>query len=100
MPITEKEIEYVSGLARIDLNSKDKEKYTRELSAVLDFIDQLKKVNTDNIQPLYQTTGLTSITRKDDNPIGVDQGDINSIINQAPESEGNFFKVKSVLSKK
>lgn len=100
MPITKKDIEYISGLARIDLNDQEKEKYTKELSVVLDFIDQLKKANTDKVDPFYQITGPTGIMRKDNNPHNVDRGKINSIMNQAPESEGNFFKVKAVLAKK
>ena len=100
MPITKKDIEYISNLARIDLSDQDKEKYTKELSAILGFIDQLKEVNTEKGEPLYQTTGLTDVVRKDSNPYDIDQGKINSIIDKAPESEGNFFKVKAVLAKK
>lgn len=100
MALSKKDIEYVTGLARIELTEKEKEKYTKELSAVLDFVDQLKKADTDEVEPLYQTAGLADMMRKDANPYDIDQGKINSIINQAPESEGNFFKVKSVLTKK
>jgi len=44
--LTKKDIEYIANLARIELSEKEKEKYTEELSAVLNFIDKLKETDT------------------------------------------------------
>ncbi len=99
MRLSKKDIEYISGLARLKLNEKEKEKYTKELSAILDFIDQLNKADTDLIEPLYQTTGLINAVRKDENPHGAEQSKINQMMGQAPKVEGNFIKVKPVLNK-
>ena len=98
--ISKKEIDYVADLARIKLTEKEKENYAEEISAILSFIDKLKNADTSSSEVLYQTTGLTGGTRKDDSGNGTDQSKINSIIDQAPEKEGNFFKVKAILEKK
>lgn len=100
MSLTKKDIEYVANLARLELADKEKKKYTEELSVILDFIDQLKEVDVSNIEPLYQTTGLENVMRADGEPYKADEAKTNLIIKQAPETEGNFVKVKAVLSKK
>lgn len=98
IPLTKKDIEYVAGLARIELT--EKEKYTEELSAILGFVDQLNEVNVNGIEPLYQVTGMENIMRNDGESYKADESKINSIMKQAPETDGNFIKVKAVLSKK
>lgn len=99
MTLTKKDIEHIARLARIELSEKEKEKYTEELSVILDFVDKLKKLDTTNVEPLQQVTGLVNITRKDKDPLSVEQSKINKIISQAPQTEGNFVKVKAVLDK-
>ena len=99
MTLAKKDIEHIARLARIELSEKEKEKYTEELSVILDFVDKLKKLDTTNVEPLHQVTGLVNITRKDKDPLGVEQSKINKIISQAPQTEGNFVKVKAVLDK-
>lgn len=100
MALTKKDIEYVASLARIELTEKAKEKYTKELSAILDFVNQLDEAEISGVEPLYQVTGLDNVMRNDGEPYKADEAKINSIIKQAPETEGNFVKVKAVLSKK
>ena len=99
MTLTKKDIEHISRLARIKLSENEKEKYTEELSAILNFIDKLKELDTTNVEPLYQVTGLVNITRKDKDPLGVEQSKINKMISQASQSENNFIKVKAILDK-
>jgi len=99
MALSEKDIEHVANLARIELGNKEKKKYTEELSVILDFVNQLQELDTSNIEPLYQVTGLVNSTRKDGKPLFLDGSHIDEMISQAPESENNFIKVKAVLDK-
>ena len=100
--LSEKEVEKIAALARIELSGEEKNKFRKELSAILDYIDQLDKADTDNIEPLYQTTGLVNSTREDkvlnNFPPG---GDLDrKLIGQAPHKQSRFIKVKSVLKAK
>lgn len=97
--ITKKEVEHVASLARLGLNEKEKEKLSRELSGILDYFEKLKEVDTKDIEPTAQVTGLTNIFRADDNPLQVDVEKIKKLIGQAPEREGNFVKTKPILEK-
>ncbi|MBI2627118.1 MAG: Asp-tRNA(Asn)/Glu-tRNA(Gln) amidotransferase subunit GatC [Parcubacteria group bacterium] len=96
------DVEHIARLARIELTEVEKEKFAKELAKILDFIDQLNKVDTENIEPLYQTTGLSNSYRSDEprNSFVMDEDLTNKLIGQTPEHEGRFVKVKSVLEHK
>jgi len=95
--ITEKEIEHIAGLARIKLAEKEKDKMTKELGAILGYIDKLKEVNTEGVEPIAHITGLTDIFRNDDNPREPDPENIKRLMEQAPSEKDGYVKVKSVF---
>src|SRR3989338_3387424 len=60
-----KTIKHIASLARIELTDKEEERVGSELSAILGYIDQLNNINTENVEPLYQVTGLINSMRED-----------------------------------
>lgn len=96
-----KTIKHIARLARIKLTEKEEDKFKEELSSVLDYIDQLNKVNTETGEPLYQTTGLVNSVRGDEyrGDFKMDEELNKKLIGQAPQRESRFIKVKSVLSR-
>ena len=95
--ITEKEVEHIAELARIKLIEKEKDKMTKELGAILSYIDKLKEVNTEGVEPIAHITGLTDVFRKDDNPREPDSENIKRLLEQAPSQKDGYVKVKSVF---
>ena len=95
-----KTIKHIASLARIKLTVKEEENNQKELSLILDYVKQLNKVETDKIEPLYQVTGLVNSMREDkDDRIGVNKGLNKKLVEQAPEQENGFIRVKAVLNK-
>lgn len=96
------EVEKIGQLARIHLTDKDKEKYSKELSSILGYVEKLKAVNTDKIEETSQVTGLTNVYRDDkaSNEWKVDQ-DIaknrEKLLSNAPAKKSDYIKVKQVL---
>jgi len=99
--LSDKEIEHIANLARIRLSDKEKKQFPKELSSILDYIDQLNEVDTKGVEPLYQTTGLINSFRpdKDRKSFVMDKKLEKLLIEQAPHKEKRFIKVKSVLKK-
>lgn len=95
--ITEKEVEHIAGLARIRLTEKEKDKMTKELGAILGYIDKLKEVDIGGVEPAAHITGLTSVFRKDDNSKEPDSKNIKRLLEQAPSEKDGYVKVKSVF---
>ena len=96
-----KTIKHIASLARLKISDKDEEKMKKELSSVLGYVEQLNTVNTEGVEPLYQTTGLVNSVREDKHRGDFEMTeDLNrKLIGQAPNKENGFVKVKSVLSK-
>ncbi len=63
--LSAEEIRKIANLAHLELTEKEVEKFSRELSDILDFFNQLQEVNTDNVEPTAQVTGLRDIMRED-----------------------------------
>ena len=94
MKLTKQEVEKIAKLSRLELSDSEKEKYAEQLSAVLEYVGKLEKVNTDNVEMTAQVTGLENVYRDDK----VKQVDYQKeLIKQAAESEDNLIKTKSVF---
>ena len=83
------------------LTEKEKDKFKRELSSILDFVKKLNELDTEGVEPLYQTTGIINALRSDEHRKDFEMNeDLNEkLIGQAPHKENRFIKVGSVLKK-
>lgn len=99
--LQEKDVKHIAQLARIKITEREEEKFRKELSSILDFIRQLNEVNTEGVEPLYQTAGLVTSMRSDEYRKDFEMTEeLNQrLVGQAPEKENRFVKVKSVLNK-
>lgn len=66
MKISHEEVKKVATLARIALTDAQIDVLAPQLSGILDYVEQLNEVNTDNVKPTAQVTGLVNVVRKDE----------------------------------
>lgn len=92
--ISKEEVKHIAGLARIGLDEKEAERYARDLSSILDWVEQLKVVDVSGIEPAAHITGLENVTREDK---AREFPDKNKITDLFPESKDGYDKVKSIL---
>ena len=93
--ISKKDIEHVAKLANISITQKEHEKYSKELSEVINYnMSHLEKINTKNVKPTAHATGETSITRRDETEPGLSQEDA---LKNAPNTHNKFFKVDHIF---
>ncbi len=94
MKLTKVEVDKIAKLSRLDLSAKEKELYASQLSKVLDYVEKLNEVDTENVETTAQVTGLENVYREDK----IDQCDFQrELIKQAAEQEDNLIKTKSVF---
>ncbi len=65
MQITKELVEYVAELSRIKLDDAAAEKMQKELGAIVDYMDVLNKLDTDNTEPLSHVFNITNVMRED-----------------------------------
>lgn len=88
------EIDQVAQLARLSLKPEEKEKLQKDLGSILAYVDELKAVPTDHVEPTSHVLNLENVFREDE----VKPSDIReAILKHAPRREGNFFKVPKVI---
>jgi len=96
MKLTKEEIKHIADLARLELTEAELKKYGSQLSAVLNYVDQLKEVDTTDVEPTAQITGLENALREDEKE-GWSERETEEALRQAPELESGQIKVKRVL---
>lgn len=64
--LTQSDILHVGKLANLTFKKSELKTFKDQLSHVLNYFEELKKVNTDNVEPTSQTTGLENVSRSDE----------------------------------
>lgn len=65
MKLTLDQVKHVAKLASLPLTVEEEEKYSQQISQILDYINKLNSVNTDNIEPTFNATNLSNISSED-----------------------------------
>jgi aspartyl-tRNA(Asn)/glutamyl-tRNA(Gln) amidotransferase subunit C len=60
------DVKKVAKLANLPLTEEEEAKYSEQLAKILDYIDQLNAVDTENIEPTYNVSGLNNIMAEDE----------------------------------
>ncbi len=87
-------VEHVASLARIALSEKEKDLYTGQLSAILEFFDTLKEVDTTGVAPTSHVLEMANVVREDRTALSLTMEDA---LRNAPDPSGPFFRVPRIL---
>jgi len=92
-----KDVEKIANLARLEFTPEEKKKIPEQLTKILDYIDQLKELDTSNVQPISQplSNHMDRLKLMDDELI--DFKDNEKLTNNAPDFKDGFYRVKKVI---
>jgi aspartyl-tRNA(Asn)/glutamyl-tRNA(Gln) amidotransferase subunit C len=89
------EVKRLAALAKISLNDEEVAKMSVELGQIVDFVEQLKAIDTDSLAPTNQVTGLEDVWRPDEvNPAPQTQ---DQLLQNVPQKQDGFIKVNRVM---
>ena len=102
MKVSEKDVAYVADLANLELTEPERERMVRDLNSILEYMDRLNRLDTSGVEPMAQVAsseGFSSAGRED-----VHNGLRESLphevaMENAPDSDGTFFKVPKVIER-
>jgi aspartyl-tRNA(Asn)/glutamyl-tRNA(Gln) amidotransferase subunit C len=88
------DVRKVARLARLDLTDDDLAVMARQLSAIIGYVDQLKELNTDGVEPLAHPLPVQNVFRPDElrPSLPVDEA-----LRNAPVRAGDYFAVPAIL---
>lgn len=87
-------VPHVAKLANLPLKSEEKEKFEKQLSETLSYVEKLNSINTNGIEPTSQVTGLENVTREDETSPSLSQKEA---LSNAKSKHNGLFKVPAIL---
>ena len=94
MHVDEATVRRIARLARVKITDEEAKGLEGELSSILDWVEQLKEVDTDNVEPMTRVVPI-SLKKRDDEITDGEKAD--EIVANAPMSEDDFFVVPKVV---
>ena len=94
MSVDETTVRRVARLARIAVTDEEARRLQGELNGILDWIEQLREVDIEGVEPM---TSVVSVTMKKRADVVTDGGCPEKILANAPASEDNYFMVPKVV---
>ncbi len=95
MLIDKKVTKKIAFLARIGLTEKEEEEFAKDLSNILNWMDDLKKIDVKNVEPLRNVNDIKLLERDDTEfSKNIEQ---EKLLSNAPKKNGNFFTVPKVI---
>lgn len=85
----------LAKLSRLRLTEDEIKKYQEELSNILDYVEQLKKIDTTGLEPTFQVTGLTSVMRED--IVKLQQSKPEKLLEGVPRRKDNYIQVNRMI---
>ena len=95
MPVSKEEVLKITHLARLEFSAAEIEKQTTQLSAILDYVRKLNELKIEGVEPTAHAVLVPTPFRADE--VVQNQSQQKSLKN-APDREGDFFKVPRVIT--
>ena len=94
MPLTPDDVKRIARLARVGLSDDEVAHFQVQLSAILDYFQRLREVDTETLPPTARTLAMHNVMR-DDEPrpsFGKEE-----VLANAPQREDDLFRVRAIL---
>lgn len=93
--ISKKEVEHIAELAHLRLTGEDKLVFTKQLGDILNYIEKLDELDTEDIVPTAYTIPMKNILREDKPEPSIERE--KALLN-APEQVNGLFRVPKIIS--
>jgi aspartyl-tRNA(Asn)/glutamyl-tRNA(Gln) amidotransferase subunit C len=108
MKVTEKDVAYVADLANLELTDQERQRMLKDLNSILEYIDRLNELDTSDVTPMAGVSASFGQSERAPavGPAFTGREDIlvpclphADAMKNAPETDGEFFKVPKVIEK-
>ena len=93
--ITNEEVKKVANLARLELNKDEINNHAEQLEKILGYINQLEKINTDDVPCTTRAIEVLNVFRKDEKK---NSDCIEELLELGPSREDKYFKVPKIIN--
>ena len=103
--VTVADVERVAELANLDLAAEEKPRMQRDLNAILEYVAQLNELDTTGVEPMAQVSDLLNAGADTGHGVTLRVDGLRpslpraSVMEEAPETDGAFFKTPKVIER-
>jgi aspartyl-tRNA(Asn)/glutamyl-tRNA(Gln) amidotransferase subunit C len=101
MKVSDKDVSYVADLANLELTESERQRMVVDLNSILGYIDRLNQLDTSGVEPMAQVANrYGNDAMREDVHNGLRKSLPHEVaMENAPDTEGTFFKVPKVIEK-
>ena len=92
--ITKKEVEYVAKLAKLEFDEGEKEKFTSQLNAILDYFKKLNELDTEKVEPTAYVISMPNLLNEDEVKPSLSQ---NEVLAHSKYVKKGYFEVPKIM---
>ncbi|MFJ8065342.1 Asp-tRNA(Asn)/Glu-tRNA(Gln) amidotransferase subunit GatC [Psychrobacillus sp. NPDC096426] len=92
--LSKEEVKHVAHLARLAITEEEAEKFALQLGAISEFAEQLKELDTTNVEPTTHVLPLVNVLREDVATKGLDR---ETMMLNVKEQEAGQVKVPAIM---
>lgn len=93
--ISDEIIEYISILAKLELCEEEKEDAKKDMEQMLSYVDKLKELDTEGIEPLSHIFPVNNVFRED---VVTNYNEREEMLSNAPKQKNGSFLVPKTIS--
>jgi len=94
MKISREQVLHVATLARLSFTDEEVDRFTAQLSSVLEYVDKLSELDLDGVEPMAHVHATLTPMRDDTSRPSLPRKEL---LANAPETEGGCFRVPQVI---
>jgi len=94
MKIDDSTVDKLADLAKLEFDATAKREIVKDLNRILNFVDKLNELDTENVEPLVYMTDEINVLRKDEVIQDISQQDA---LRNAPQKDSDYIIVPKVL---
>lgn len=87
-------VKYIATLARLEFDEEELDDFTEKFKRILDYVEQLKELNVDDVLPTYHVNINQEAMREDEVKESLE---ISEVLKNAPDKKESFFRVPRVV---
>ena len=91
------DLRHIARLARLHFKDEELKVFESQVANILGFVDQLKEVNVDGVEPTSHPIALSDVFRKDEIKPSLP---IEEFLKNSPATRGRFFEVPKIIEEK
>ena len=94
--ISEQEVKRIAELSRLSLSSEELKKRTQDMNNILNYMDTLNEIDTENVEELYNVHDMNNSLREDNYESSLDKKDV---LANSPNSNSDYIEVPLTVKK-